>query len=115
MSPAWPAGPLAGASATVTGAPGAPATVTPAVPLWPSLVAVMVPAPAVTPVTSPLPLTVAMLLLLDDQLMARPVNGLPLASRGVAVSCTVPALGRLAAAGGTGTAATGAGGTVTAG
>src|SRR5205823_6629935 len=73
----WPAGTLAEGGVTVTEATGAPATVMLAVPLWPSLVAVMVTDPAVTPVTSPLPLTVAMLLLLDDQLMARPVNGLP--------------------------------------
>ncbi len=68
----------------------------------------MVTDPAVTPVTSPLPLTVAMLLLLDDQLMARPVNGLPLASRGVAVSCTVPVIAMFAALGDTVTEATGA-------
>src|SRR5207249_1836093 len=98
---------------TVTEATGAPATVMLAVPLWPSLVAVMVTDPAVTPVTSPLPLTVAMLLLLDDQLMARPVNGLPLASRGVAVSCTVPVIAMFAALGDTVTAATGATVTVT--
>src|SRR2546430_10987540 len=67
----------------------------------------MVTDPAVTPVTSPLPLTVALLLLLDDQLMARPVNGLPLASRGVAVSCTVPEIAMFAALGDTVTAATG--------
>src|SRR6266550_2541696 len=104
----WPAGTLAEGGVTVTEATGAPATVMLAVPLWPSLVAVMVTDPAVTPVTSPLPLTVAMLLLLDDQLMARPVNGLPLASRGVAVSCTVPVIAMFAALGDTVTAATGA-------
>src|SRR5438132_1181814 len=109
----WPAGTLAEGGVTVTEATGAPATVRLAVPLWPSLVAVMVTDPAVTPVTSPLPLTVAMLLLLDDQLMARPVNGLPLASRGVAVSCTVPVIGMFAALGDTVTEATGASVTVT--
>src|SRR5438445_6065312 len=109
----WPAGTLAEGGVTVTEATGAPATVMLAVPLWPSLVAVMVTDPAVTPVTSPLPLTVAMLLLLDDQLMARPVNGLPLASRGVAVSCTVPVIAMFAALGDTVTAATGATVTVT--
>src|SRR5438046_3706093 len=72
----WPACTLAEGGVTVTEATGAPATVMLAVPLWPSLVAVMITDPAVTPVTSPLPLTVAMLLLLDDQLMVRPVNGL---------------------------------------
>src|SRR5438132_1663667 len=109
----WPAGTLAEGGVTVTEATGAPATVMLAVPLWPSLVAVMVTDPAVTPVTSPLPLTVAMLLLLDDQLIARPVKGLPLASRGVAVSCTVPVIAMLAALGDTVTAATGATVTVT--
>src|SRR5207244_6393921 len=89
------------------------ATLSVALPLWPPLLAVMVTDPAVTPVTSPLPLTVAMLLLLDDQLMARPVNGLPLASRGVAVSCTVPVIGMFAALGDTVTEATGASVTVT--
>src|SRR6266550_4426120 len=108
----WPAGTLAEGGVTVTEATGAPATVMLAVPLWPSLVAVMVTDPAVTPVTSPLPLTVAMLLLLDDQLMARPVNGLPLASRGVAVSCTVCPCSTLTEAGVTVTAATGTVGTI---
>src|SRR6266567_3217874 len=70
--------------------PGAaPVTVTAEVPLCPSLVAVMVAEPATTPLTTPLPLTVAteVLLLLHDT--TRPVKGLPLASLGVAVSCTV--------------------------
>src|SRR3989440_8426334 len=87
----WPAGTLADAGLTVTDATGTPLTVMLAVPLWPSLVAVMVTDPAVTPATSPLPLTVAMLLLLDDQLMARPVNGVPFASRRVAGRSPGPA------------------------
>src|SRR5207237_10694468 len=93
---AWPAGTLAEGGVTVTEATGAPATVMLAVPLWPSLVAVMVTDPAVTPVTSPLPLTVAMAFMLDDQLMPPPVNGLPFASRGAAVSCTLPDFGKFA-------------------
>src|SRR5204862_4009848 len=109
----WSGGSLAEGGVTGTGATGAPAAVTLAVPLWPSLAAVRVAHPAVTPVTSPLPLTVAMLLLLDDQLMARPVNGLPFASRGVAVSCTVPVIATFAALGDTVTEATGARETVT--
>src|SRR4029077_2295124 len=92
---------LAEAGVTVTVATCAPATVTLAVPLLPSLVAVMVTDPAATPVTSPLPLTVAMVLSLDDQLIARPVSGLPLASFGVAVSCTVPVIAMLAVLGAT--------------
>src|SRR5207244_4238923 len=68
-----PACTLADAGVTVTEATGAPATVIVAVPLLPSLVAVMVTDPTATPVTRPLPLTVAMVLSLDDQLIARPV------------------------------------------
>src|SRR2546429_2342703 len=60
-----------------------------AVPLCPSLVAVIVAEPAATPLTSPVPLTVAADVLLLAQLTTRPDNGLPLASFGVAVSCTV--------------------------
>ncbi len=64
-------------------------TVTVAVPLCPSLVAVIVAEPAATPVTSPVPLTVATPGALLAQAIARPLSGFPLASRGVAVSCTV--------------------------
>jgi len=74
-------------------------TVTVAVPLCPSLVAVIVTEPAVTPATSPLELTVATEVLLLDQLTARPDSGVPFASFGVAVSCTVP-FTRIEAAGG---------------
>src|SRR5689334_9130734 len=109
----WPACTLAEAGVTVTVATGAPATVMLAVPLFPSLVAVMVTVPAATPVTSPLLLTVAIVLSLDDQLIARPVNGLPLASLGVAVSCTVPVIATFAELGDTVTEATGASVTLT--
>src|SRR5438876_6796690 len=108
-----PAGTLADAGLTVTDATGTPLTVMLAVPLWPSLVAVMVTAPATTPVTSPLLLTVAIVLSLDDQLIARPVKGLPLASRCVAVSCTVCPIATVPELGVTVTAATGATVTVT--
>src|SRR5438876_3684050 len=64
-------------------------TVMLAVPLCPSLVAVIVAEPAATPLTSPVPLTVAAAVLLLAQLTTRPDSGLPLASFGVAVSCTV--------------------------
>src|SRR6266568_342285 len=64
-------------------------TVIAAVPLCPSLVAVIVAEPVATAVTSPLPFTLATAPLLDCQVMARPVNGFPLASCGVAVSCAV--------------------------
>src|SRR5437773_7461876 len=61
-------------------------TVMAEVPLWPSLVAVMVAEPAATPLTSPLPLTVAADVLLLCQVTVRPTSGLPFASLGVAVS-----------------------------
>src|SRR5439155_9862513 len=60
-----------------------------AVPLWPSLVAVIVGEPAAWPVTSPLELTVATVVLLLDQVMVRSDSALPLASFGVAINCTV--------------------------
>ena len=51
--------------------------------------AVIVAEPAAFPVTSPLELTDATGLLLEDQVTTRPVSGVPLASLGVALSCTV--------------------------
>ncbi len=84
-----PCGTLADAGVTVTDATGTFDTVTNAVPLCPSLVAVIVAVPVATPLTSPLPFTLATAPLLDCQVMTRPVNGFPLASRGVAVSCAV--------------------------
>src|SRR6184192_802118 len=110
----WPAGTLADAGLTVTVATGTPLTVMLAVPLCPSLVAVIVTGPpAATPLTSPLPFTLAIALLLDCQVITRPVNGLPLASRGVAVSCTVCPIATVPELGVTVTAATGASVTVT--
>src|SRR5689334_24095499 len=98
---------------TVTEATGASVTLTVAVPLLPSLVAVIVTGPpAPTPVTSPLELTLAIVLSLDCQVITRPVNGLPFASLGVAVSCTVPPVATLAVAGVTVTDDTGTGVTV---
>src|SRR5437763_1851147 len=110
----WPAGTLADAGLTVTDATGTPLTVMLAVPLCPSLVAVIVTGPpAATPLTSPLPFTLAIALLLDCQVITRPVNGLPLASRGVAVSCTVCPIATVPERGVTVTAATGPTVTVT--
>src|SRR5690349_22764983 len=98
---------------TVTEATGASVTLTVAVPLWPSLVAVIVTGPpAPTPVTRPLEFTLAMVLSLDCHVMTRPVSGLPFASLGVAVSCTVCPTFRLAVAGVTVTDATGTVGTI---
>src|SRR2546422_11412766 len=85
-------------------------TVTLDVPLCPSLVAEMVAEPAATPVTSPLPFTVATAVLLLDQTTTRPVSGVPFASLGVAVSCTVCPACTLAGDGLTVTEATGTGG-----
>src|SRR2546423_7836359 len=54
------------------------------VPLFPSLVAVIVAEPGVTPETSPEPLTVATAVLLLDQETVRPESAAPFASLGVA-------------------------------
>ena len=59
------------------------------VPVLPSLVAVIVAEPDVTPDTSPAPLTVVTDVLLLDHVTVRPESVLPFASLGVAVSCTV--------------------------
>src|SRR2546427_5797416 len=90
---------LAVAGLTVTEATGTLVTVIADVPLFPSLVAVIVAEPATTPLTRPLELTVATDVLLLDQVTTRPASGVPLASFGVAVSCTVWPCGTLAGAG----------------
>src|SRR5947199_83486 len=78
-----------------------------AVPLFPSLVAVMVAPPAAWPVTSPLPLTVAIDVLLLTHVTTRPVSVLPAASLVTAESCWMPPAVMVAAAGVTATDATG--------
>src|SRR5439155_7565569 len=83
-----PTATLAVAGVTVTDATGA-TTVTVAAPLLPSLVAVITAGPALTPLTSPFPSTVAATALSLVQSTVRPLNTLPFASRSVAVSCTV--------------------------
>src|SRR5439155_1349285 len=88
-------------------------TVMAEVPVLPSLVAVMVAGPAATPVTSPLPFTVANAVALLDQDTARPGRAVPFASLGVAVSWTVLPASTLADAGVTVTEATGTTGTST--
>jgi len=85
----WPAATLAVAGLTVTDATGTLVTVIAAVPVFPSLVAVIVADPAAPPVTRPLAFTLATAVLLLDQVTTRPVSAVPLASFGVAVSCTV--------------------------
>src|SRR5207249_2965139 len=100
------------------GVPHSPAaepavTVTADVPLFPSLVAVIVADPAVTPRTRPLLFTVATLVLPLCQVTGRPLNRLPLASLGVAVNCTVCPTVTLGVAGLTATDATATVATVT--
>jgi hypothetical protein len=102
--------------ATVTDATGAGAgalTVTVAEPLLPSLVAVIVAVPGATPVTTPDGDTVAIAVLLDAHVMARPVSAFPLASSVAAVSVVVCPTTTAAVEGVTFTDATGAAVTVT--
>src|SRR3989454_10554979 len=92
---------------TLTEATGTCVTVMVALPVLPSLVAVIVAVPAPAPVTSPLALTVATAVLELVHAIPRPVRGLPSASFGVAVSCTGCATLLPADAGVTSTDATG--------
>src|SRR5438132_1134515 len=85
----WPACTDAEGGVTSTDATGTGVTVIAEVPLLPSLVAVIVAVPGVTPDTSPLLLTVATAVLELDHVTVRPESGFPPASLGVAVSCTV--------------------------
>src|SRR5205809_523324 len=94
----WPTWIVAEAGVTATEATGTVVTVIEEVPLCPSLVAVTAAEPVARPVTSPLPLTVATDGLELDQLTARPDSALPLASFGVAASCSVCPTCTLAAA-----------------
>src|SRR5207247_4975612 len=94
------------------GAPPDDVTVMAAVPLFPSLVALIVMEPGVTPLTRPLLLTVATAVLELDHVTVRPESGAPVASFGVAVSCTVWPGCTEAVAGVTSTDATGTGVTV---
>jgi len=76
--------------ATVTDATGAWVTVMVALPVLPSLVALMLAVPTVTAVTTPCAETVATAVLLELHVTARPVRTLLFASRVVAVACDVP-------------------------
>jgi hypothetical protein len=82
---------LAGDGVTVTVATGAGGTLTVmlAVPLFPSLVAVIVALPAATPLTRPLDETVAIDALELDHAICRPERTLPVASVSIAPNCTV--------------------------
>src|SRR5258706_568496 len=102
-----PAPTLADAGLTVTVATGAAVTVTLAVPLFPSLVAVTVADPAAFAVTNPLALTVATVVLLLAHVIVRPVSTLPAESFVVTDSCAVCPPTRLVDAGLTVTEATG--------
>ena len=105
--PVWPAVRLRLAGVTLTVATGTVVTVTAALPLCPSLVAVIVADPSAFAVTSPLPLIVATTVSLLAQVTGRQGRAYPAESRGVAVSCLVCPNCRLTAAGLTVTDATG--------
>src|SRR5574341_637029 len=99
---------VSGASITRTNVAAAVVTVTFEVPLALALVAVIVTGPpAVTPVTTPLALTMARPVLALVQVTVRPVNTLPLESRSVAVRVVVAPTTTPAVAGDTVTEATG--------
>jgi len=98
---------------TLTDATGASVTVTLAVPLCPSHVAVIVADPAPCAPTSPAGLTVATPAAFVTHVTTRPLSGLPAASLGVAVSCPVCPPVRLNVLGVTPTDATGTSVTVT--
>src|SRR2546422_4363518 len=102
---------VAVAGEIATEATGTVVTVSAAVLLLPSLVAVIVAEPGVTPATRPLPLTVATLVLPLDQVTVRPVSVPPAESFGIAASCAVCPTRMLAVAGETATEATGTSGT----
>src|SRR2546426_10494000 len=90
---------VAVAGETATEATGTIVTVIVAVLLLPSLVAVIVAGPGVTPATRPLPLTVATLVSPLAHVTVRPVRVPPPKSLGVAVSCSVCRTRMLAVAG----------------
>jgi len=102
---------LVGETLTVaTGAGGGAVTVTAAVAVFPSLVAVIVALPGATAVTTPLGATVATFVLLELHVTTRPVSTLFDASRVVAVSVPVAPVCRARVVGATEMVATGAGG-----
>jgi hypothetical protein len=104
---------LAVAGVTVTVPTGIGTMLTEAVPDFPSLVAVIVAVPTVTPVTTPPLETVAIAVLLELHVTTRPVSTAPLASFSVAASAPVCPMMIELVAGETATVATGAGVTVT--
>lgn len=99
---------LAECGLTVTEATGGAETVTATVPVFPSLVAVMVADPTVTAVTRPALDTFATDVFDDDQVIVRPPNAVPVESRGVAVIVSVSPVTMDAVVGFIDTVATGA-------
>jgi hypothetical protein len=83
------------AGVTLTEATGAFVTMTTAVALTPSAVAVMVALPGATAVTIPAVETVAILDALLDQKISRPLSEFPPASRSIALNCSVRPIGRI--------------------
>ena len=108
----FPVRTLAVAGETVTVPTGTGTMVTDAVPDFPSLIAVIVAVPRVTPVTTPVVDTVATAVLLDAHVTTRPLKTVPLASVSVAASVPVWPMMIELVAGETATLATGAGVTV---
>jgi hypothetical protein len=72
---------------SVTAVTGATVTVIEDVPIFPSLVAVIVAPPGLTAVTRPFPSTVATVTSLELHVTRRPVSALPFASFVTALSC----------------------------
>jgi hypothetical protein len=98
---------------TTTVATGPGVTVNTLLPDFPSLVAVIVAVPVLSPVATPDADTVATVMSLDAHVTTRPVRTFPLASLVVAVKVAVEVLATLAVDGATATVATGTGVTVT--
>jgi hypothetical protein len=97
---------------TVTLPTGIFVTVIVDVPLFPSLVAVIVADPSATPVTRPVAFTVATVGSLEPHVTTRPVNTPPAESFVTAVNCVVPVMRMTALGGATATVLTGTSDTV---
>ncbi len=108
-----PTATVGAAGVTVIDATGTGASVTTAVPDFPSLVAVIVAVPTAAAVTNPEALTVALVASDDAQLIVRPGSTVPPTSKSVALSCCVVPTITVGAEGVTVTEATGTGTIVT--
>jgi hypothetical protein len=109
VPPTWRLAVAGDTDTDATGAGAGALTVIAAEAVCPSLVAVIDTLPGATAVTSPDAETVATAVLLELQVITRPVSTLLLASRETAESCTVPPTWRVDVAGDTDTDATGIG------